>query len=148
MAIVGFKNGAHGTIQGSTVCYPGQPIIHEIYGAKGSASLHDSRLNTWKFQKESADDRVMLETANDPSAREKSGSDPMAALGGPGETHYPQIKDMVEVVRENRDPACTGEDARHAVEIILAIYESARRGGEKIHLPLPYDFPAVGFPKK
>jgi predicted dehydrogenase len=82
MAIVGFKNGAHGTIQGSTVCYPGQPIIHEVYGAKGSAALHDSRLAAWKFQKESDDDRSMLETANDPSAREKGGGDPMAALGG------------------------------------------------------------------
>jgi predicted dehydrogenase len=148
MAIVGFKNGAHGTIQGSTVCYPGQPIIHEVYGAKGSVALHDSRLAAWKFQKESDADRSMLETANDPSAREKGGGDPMAALGGPGETHYPQIKDMVEAVRQNREPSCTGEDARHAVEIILAIYESARRGGEKIRLPLPHDFPAVGFPKK
>ena len=39
-----------------------------------------------------------------------------------------------------------GADARHAVEIILALYESARRGGERISLPLAADTPAVGFP--
>jgi hypothetical protein len=139
IAIVGFKNGAHGVIQGSTVCYPGEPIIHQIFGAKGSASLHDDRLASWNVMKQTAADKAMLNTANDPEAK-ASGTDPLAALGQPGDTHYPQVRDMVQAIRENRSPACIGEDARHAVEIILAIYESARRAGEKIHLPLQEDF--------
>jgi UDP-N-acetyl-2-amino-2-deoxyglucuronate dehydrogenase len=146
IAIVGFKNGAHGIIQGSTVCWPGEPIVHSIFGTKGAAGLHDERLAKWRFMKPKKEDETMLETAN---VKEKSdaGANPIAALGAPGDTHYPQIKDMVEAIREDRAPACTGDDARHAVEIILAIYESARRGGERIYLPLKEDFAAVGFPK-
>jgi predicted dehydrogenase len=147
MAIIGFKNGAHGVIQGSTVCYPAEPIVHSIFGNKGGVGLHDDRLAKWKFLKPAKGDEQMLETANDPEAKKASGGDPLAALGKPGDTHYPQIKDMVAAIRENRAPACSGADGRHAVEIILAIYESARRGGERLYLPLEGDFPSVGFPK-
>ncbi len=146
MALIGFKSGAHGVIQGSTVCWPGEPITHQIFGTKGTATLQDDRLTNWRFMEPTEKDKEMLKTAN--PAATASGTDPIAALGAPGESHYPQVKDMVEAVRENRPPACTGADGRHAVEIILAIYESARRGGEKMHLPLPEDFPAVGFPKE
>ncbi|MBV9864845.1 MAG: Gfo/Idh/MocA family oxidoreductase [Abitibacteriaceae bacterium] len=146
IAIVGFKSGAHGVIQGSTVCWPGEPVINQVFGTKGTASLQDSRLTSWKFMKETAADKNMLNEANNPMTR-ASGTDPLAALGQPGDTHYPQIKDMVEAVRTGRAPACTGQDARHAVEVILAIYESARRGGERIKLPLKADSPATGFPK-
>jgi len=38
-----------------------------------------------------------------------------------------QIADMVEVARGNRDPVVTGREARHAVDAILAMHESARR---------------------
>jgi predicted dehydrogenase len=120
-------------------------VINQVYGSKGAAALHDSRLGQWKFLKENAADREMMDVANDPAIRSV---DPLATLGALGDSHYPQIRDMVEAIHQNREPACTGEDTRHAVEIILAIYESARRGGEKIHLPLTQDFPAVGFPKK
>jgi len=136
MAILGFKNGAHGTLQGSTVCYPGEPVTNQIYGSKGSASLRDTELGNWKFLKETAADKTMMETAND-----------LPQTNFHGASHLPQIVDMVECVRTGKEPACSGDDARHAVEIILAIYESARRGGEKIDLPLEKDFPARGFPK-
>jgi predicted dehydrogenase len=148
MAIIGFKNGAHGSFLGSTVCYPGEGVINQVWGSKGSAELRDEQLKGWKFLKENRHDRDMIDTANDlQTAKEQN--DAAAALGGGlGDVHIPQIKDMCDAIRENREPICTGADARHAVEIILAIYESARRGGERIYLPLPHDFPAVGFPNK
>jgi UDP-N-acetyl-2-amino-2-deoxyglucuronate dehydrogenase len=37
---------------------------------------------------------------------------------------------MAEAVLENRQPMVTGEDAKKAVEIILAIYESSKTGKE------------------
>lgn len=52
-------------------------------------------------------------------------SDPKA-IGMRG--HMIQIQDFVDAIRERRDPMVTGEDARPAVEIILAVYQSARTG--------------------
>ena len=37
---------------------------------------------------------------------------------------------MVKAVKEDRDPYIPGESARKAVDLILAIYESARTGQE------------------
>jgi UDP-N-acetyl-2-amino-2-deoxyglucuronate dehydrogenase len=52
--------------------------------------------------------------------------------------HVLQIKDFLQAIREGREPAVTGEEGRKAVEIILAIYRSAR-SGEPVKLPLPVD---------
>ncbi|NLC45078.1 MAG: gfo/Idh/MocA family oxidoreductase, partial [Clostridiales bacterium] len=40
------------------------------------------------------------------------------------------IEDMISAVIEDRDPMITGESARKAVDLILAIYESSRTGKE------------------
>jgi len=40
------------------------------------------------------------------------------------------MQDFVDAINENREPMVNGESARKAVEIILAIYESARTGKE------------------
>jgi len=45
------------------------------------------------------------------------------------------MRDMVSALREGREPRVTVRSARHAVEIVLAIYESARFGKE-VELPL------------
>lgn len=146
MAVLGFRNGAHGTIQGSTVCYPGEPIIHSIFGTKGSIQINDSFLSGWEFLKPGKEDKAIAAAIKEPQEG-ATGGDPLAALGEVGDSHYPQVREMIEVVQRGGVPSCPGSDARHAVEIILAIYESGRRGGERIHLPLKEDFLARPFPK-
>src|SRR5262249_57364777 len=59
-------------------------------------------------------------------------SDP-TAIGMQG--HIIQLQDFVDAVREDREPMVTGEDARPAVEIILAVYQSASTG-QPVQLPL------------
>jgi predicted dehydrogenase len=44
--------------------------------------------------------------------------------------HAYQVADMVAAIREDRDPAITGEEGRKPLEIILAVYQSAREGRE------------------
>ncbi len=43
-------------------------------------------------------------------------------------SHALQIADMVRAVREGAKPLLEGREAKHAVEVILSIYESARTG--------------------
>jgi len=45
------------------------------------------------------------------------------------------IEDILGVLREGKQPFVTGPEARKSVEIVLAVYESARTG-EEIALPL------------
>ena len=52
--------------------------------------------------------------------------------------HVLQIQDFLRAIVEDREPAVTGAEGRKAVEIILAIYQSARTG-EPVRLPLPVD---------
>ena len=42
--------------------------------------------------------------------------------------HILQIAEFLSAVREDREPAVTGVEARKSLEIILAIYESSRTG--------------------
>jgi predicted dehydrogenase len=46
------------------------------------------------------------------------------------------ISDLIDAAEEGRQPLCSGEDGRAALETALALRESHRRGGTKVHLPL------------
>ena len=44
--------------------------------------------------------------------------------------HIFHVDDMARAVIEDRDPTCTGEEARKSVNLILALYKSAQTGRE------------------
>ena len=44
--------------------------------------------------------------------------------------HYYFVEDMAQAIVEDGEPLVPGEEARKAVDIILAIYESSRTGRE------------------
>lgn len=45
-------------------------------------------------------------------------------------------QDLIDCIEKDRQPRCTGNDGRAAIEIIMAIYESERRGNSWVDLPL------------
>ena len=45
-------------------------------------------------------------------------------------------QDLVECMETGRQPRCNGLDGRKAVEIIMGIYESERRGNARVTLPV------------
>ncbi len=62
-----------------------------------------------------------------PGSSGSGAADPMA-VGFDGHTIH--VEDMVRAIREDREPIIAGTDARHAVEICVAIQESAKTGRE------------------
>lgn len=124
LALLTFENGAVGVLEASTMHYPGLPERLEITGRNGTAVLEAGKFKVWEFKslplEETSvqiDDKLGDTGSKDPNA--------ISYMG-----HARQIADMVAAIREQRAPAITGEDGRKPLEIIQAVYQSAREGKE------------------
>lgn len=131
VALVKFENGSFGTIVGSTATYPGFGTSIEIHGVDGGLCMRDNRIVSWKVKGDNEDE--ILDLYGPYAKKNQSGASDSNAIGD--ETTLEQIQDMIYAVRDNREPIIPGAEGRKAVEIILAIYESARTGKE-VFLPL------------
>ena len=146
-----FKNGALGVIETTVSTKPqlgSRVSIHGYNGAsisvlehpEGRAGIND----IWTVPGEEEEAARILAAAQAEPEWMFQGMGP-GGSGGLGEPAAPseyrltyhglQIKDFVEAIIEDRDPAVTGVEGRKAVEIIMAIYESGRRG-QPVKLPL------------
>lgn len=117
IAIIKYKNGALGVIQGSTACYPGFKERLEFHGTNGSIIVEGPFIRDWIIKGEERKEKV--------SSTPSGAGDPRA-IGIMG--HTAQIRDMAEAVLYDRIPSITGEDGRRALQFILAVYESSKTG--------------------
>jgi len=128
-AIVKFRNHALGGIYGSTASFPGQFRRIEITGTKGTAIMVENAFTVWQFADQTEEDMKILK-----SFKEIEGgggvSDPAAITY---QSHQKNIEAFISSVDAGRPFEISGDEARKAVEIILAIYESAKEG-KQIHL--------------
>jgi UDP-N-acetyl-2-amino-2-deoxyglucuronate dehydrogenase len=123
VAVARYANGAMGVIQAMTSIHPRLPDRVELHGLEGSILLSDYRIVRWEVP--GAEDWPTQVAAREDAA----GLEP-TQIG-----HYAQIADMVDVVREGRPPLVDGEEGRRSLEVVLAIYASARQG-RVVALPL------------
>jgi predicted dehydrogenase len=117
-AIVEYENGARGVLEASTVIKPGYPNRTEIHGEKGSIILTDGEIVDWSVEG--------LEAPQFESISNVSGATDPMAIGTQG--HERIVADFVEAVKQDREPMIPPASARLSVELILALYESARQG--------------------
>lgn len=120
-AAIKFKSGAIGNLTVSTSCVPGYSMVHNVHGSKGSISISDDQIVEWYIEGDETN-RISggkgdMQGAIDPR---------LLSSGG----HTRLIKDMAEAIRDNRDPMITPNVGRTAVDLVLAMYESARTGKE------------------
>lgn len=132
-AVLTFKNGALGVIQGATSCWPGDPARIELHGDQGTIVLEEGRIVTWKLADARPGEAEEMLGVTD---QQGSGASDPTAIGF--EMHRRQIVDLIEAIREDRPPAIEGAEGRRAVEIIRAIYRSAE-AGQEVSLPLEED---------
>ena len=124
-AVLSFKNGAIGIIEGSTAAYPGFLKRIEICGSDGSAILEEESLKFWQFREERSEDKEIREKYADYTATGGGAADPNA-IGYHG--HARVFEDVMEALDTGRTPSITGREARKSVELIQAVYRSAREG--------------------
>jgi UDP-N-acetyl-2-amino-2-deoxyglucuronate dehydrogenase len=135
LAVLHFTSGAVGLLEASTAVYPGLSERLEVTGTGGTVIVEGGRLRACELKDERGETSAYGAklSADRPGADGGGAADP-AAIGHAG--HRAQIADHLEAIETGRQPLVTGEEARKPLELILAVYQSAREGRE-ISLPLP-----------
>ena len=127
IALIRFKNGAYGVVEGTTDIYP-KNLEETLYlfGEKGTVKVGGqsvNRIEEWVFSD-------FLDDPND--VKREFGDNPPNVYGF---GHTPLYKDMIDAIRNDREPYVNGEAGKRALELVLAIYKSATEG-KSVKLPL------------
>ena len=125
VASLRFKNGALGTITGTTLAYEGMPQRVLVCGTEGSAAFQGDELTYFKTSKPFEPEDSTPTPAAPGAPGGKQAADPLA-LSGDG--HLGNIRDFVLALREHRPPAVPAEDYRRVVWLLNEIYKKAEVG--------------------
>ena len=114
VALLRFKSGAVGVIEGMTLAYPGRDSEINVFGQLGSAGIKNDALEHYGF---------------------KAGEDPqfdaLLEQGREDPSNHPsfvrQYEDVIDAVKHGRPPLVTGQEALKSVKLIMGIYESSRK---------------------
>ena len=126
MAVVKFRNGAIGTIEGTTNVFP-KNLEETLYlfGQTGTVKIGGTSTNNidvWSFADMSSADAEIVNLKETTSNVYGNG-------------HTKLYADMIEVILQNRRPYVDAVAGRNALEMVLAIYLSAATG-KPVKLPL------------
>lgn len=124
VAALKFSSGALGTIEASTALWPGSARRIEICGENGSAVMEDDDITRWDFRAAQPEDEKIRAT-RESGAMGSGAAAPMAIRF---EGHLRQIQDFIDGINEQRPFFIEGREARNAVALVRAIYDSAASG--------------------
>lgn len=127
IALVKFRNGAYGIIEGTTNLYP-ENLEETLYlfGEKGTVKAGGKSVNQieeWRFADtiDKREDVISEFSENPPNVY--------------GFGHTPLYADVIDAIQKNREPYINAEAGKRALELVLAIYKSASEG-RAVKLPL------------
>lgn len=127
IALIRFKNGSYGIVEGTTNVYPKnlEETLY-IFGEKGTVKAGGQSVNVieeWRFS----------DLLDDPEeVKERFHENPPNVYGY---GHTPLYKDVIHSIEQDRQPYVTAMEGKKALELVLAIYKSAAEG-KPVKLPL------------
>jgi len=125
-AVLRFRNGALGAINVSMLTYPknleGSITILGETGTVKLGGVAVNRFEKWEFAEYDDDDKTVTESNYEPPN-----------IYGFGHTAY--YRNVLDTLRGESEPHTDGRAGRKSLELILAIYKSAREG-QRVALPL------------
>jgi UDP-N-acetyl-2-amino-2-deoxyglucuronate dehydrogenase len=120
VAVLRFKSGAMGMIEGSTSIYPARARKIEIHGEKGSAILDGDDLEI----------QIL-----DSKIEKKESKQKKPAMGAASpfadfdiQPHKRQFEAIFDAFSQGKEPIVSGLEALKSLSIVQAIYESSRTG--------------------
>ena len=123
-AVLQFRNGAIGTILGSTAIFPGLAERLEISGSDGTAIVEDGDL-IYMATREALGDVGSHGKPWDSGSISHVAKETTSHAPPYGGRHTDQINDFINAVVQGRPLAITASDGRAALALVLAIYRSA-----------------------
>lgn len=117
IALIRFKNGAYGIVEGTTDIYP-KNLEETLYlfGEKGTVKAGGQSVNVieeWRFS----------DMLDDPEEIKRQFHENPPNVYGFG--HTPLYADVIDAVKNDRAPYVDAEAGKRALELVLAIYQSA-----------------------
>ena len=127
IALIRFKSGAYGIVEGTTNIYP-KNLEETLYlfGEKGTVKAGGQSVNVieeWRFSD-------MLDDPEEVKARFHENPPNVYGYG-----HRPLYADVIDAIKNDRKPYVDAEAGKRALELVLAIYKSAATG-KSVNLPM------------
>ncbi|HEY3331885.1 MAG TPA: Gfo/Idh/MocA family oxidoreductase [Capsulimonadaceae bacterium] len=128
VATIRLKNGALGSVTGTTLAYPGLPQRVLICGSEGSASFVGDDLTFFEtkrpFEYEPPAELLPKASMKSPDGENK-GANPLALFGN---QHAANYRNFITSVRAGVRPLVTGEDQYKVCRVLNLIYKAAGVG--------------------
>ena len=127
IALIKFKNKSYGIVEGTTNVYPGnlEETLY-IFGEKGTIKAGGQSVNVieeWRFS----------DLLDDPrEVKERFRENPPNVYGY---GHTPLYADMINAIKQDRQPYVNAMEGKKAMELVLGIYKSAAEG-HSVKFPL------------
>jgi predicted dehydrogenase len=126
---VQFANGAFGSFASTTAMWPGGAVRIEVGGEFGSA-VSENGLTRYEFKEPRPEDKEILERLNPAKVHAAGGA--ATAMDIWVGLHSKNIGHVYDAWGSDRDADTCGPEARKAVAIIKAMYDSARKNGAPV----------------
>jgi UDP-N-acetyl-2-amino-2-deoxyglucuronate dehydrogenase len=137
LALVRFASGALGTIVSSTAVYPGFAQRLEVTGTNGTVVVENGKIIQRALVAEPGSPTSQAAAApatpaSQAAAAPATPATDRSASANPGgidpASHAAQIAQFLTAIDNGLEPAVTAESARATLEVVCAVYESARTG--------------------
>jgi predicted dehydrogenase len=127
IALVRFKNGAYGIVEGTTNVYPCnlEETLY-LFGEKGTVKAGGSSVNVieeWRFS----------DALDNPEQIKAQFHENPPNVYGYG--HTPLYADVIEAIEDDRPPYVDAAAGKRALELVLGIYQSAYTG-QQVTFPM------------
>lgn len=125
VVVLNYKNGAYGTIIGTTTAFPAEEPKLAFHGELGTILMEEQTIKKWMVL---GRDGTPKDITPEQDTTKIGGADDPAIIDTLGYERI--IRNMLDVLRYNQELYCSGIEARKSLTLILAIYESAKTGLE------------------
>jgi predicted dehydrogenase len=123
LVLLRFKNGAVGSIEATTIAYPGLMAELNLYSENTTVRILNDKLDFYAGKEGPVPEleNLLMEGKNGDAAAK----DPMTLETAP---HRDQYLDMIDAILHDREPRVNGREGRAPLALIEAIFRSAENG--------------------
>jgi predicted dehydrogenase len=120
LVLLRFRNGAVGSIEATTIAYPGLMAELNLYSENATVRISNDKLDFYAGKDGPIPELEIL--LNEKKNEAAGVNDPMTLETGP---HRDQYLDMIDAILRNREPRVNGQDGRSPLALIEAIFRSS-----------------------